>query len=419
MVVPKLRFREFEGEWGQKFLGEITSKVGSGSTPKGGVEVYQESGIPFIRSQNVYDNKLFVDETHISNDLHAQMRGSTVLPNDILLNITGGSIGRSCVVPDDFKEGNVNQHVCIIRVKSEYSPLFLQSFLFSYKGQKLIYQGQTGSGREGINFQSIRLFKLFFPTLPEQQKIAGFLGAVDQKIQQLTQKKALLEEYKKGVMQQIFSQQIRFKREDGKDFPDWEEKRLGDLVLSHKSGASLKPSDFRAFSDFEVIPKKAIGAGGNLILNTRVPTFCSEAFYFTNESSVIDKSYLITTLRDLVPSGPSIGFIVQYNSNVQYILAQGVYALLIDEKRLNREWIIQFSNTVEFRRVMQTIMVGSTQVHIRNHDYFKTKLALPSLEEQQKIATFLSGIDSKIEGVENQLTQTQTFKKGLLQQMFV
>src|SRR5690606_16543894 len=127
---------------------------------------------------------------------------------DVLLNITGASIGRSCLVPKNFKVGNVNQHVCIIRLKREYDPKFIQVFLSSEKGQRLIDQGQTGSGREGLNFQSIRLFKSKFPSLPEQQKIASFLSAVDKKIQQLTRKKELLETYKKGVMQQLFSEEI-------------------------------------------------------------------------------------------------------------------------------------------------------------------------------------------------------------------
>ncbi|MEO6132076.1 MAG: restriction endonuclease subunit S [Saprospiraceae bacterium] len=104
---------------------------------------------------------------------------------------------------------------------------------------------------------------------------------------------------------------------------------------------------------------------------------------------------------------------------MEYILAQGVYALKIDERNLCRNWIIQFSNTISYRKTMQTIKVGSTQVHIRNKDFFKIKMQLPSINEQQKISDYLSNIDIKIESINNQTTQTQIFKKGLLQQMFV
>ena len=102
------------------------------------------------------------------------MKGSKVLANDILLNITGASIGRSCVVPIDFKEGNVNQHVAIIRLKN-YDSNFLQFILSSSIGQKLIFQSQTGSGREGLNFDSIKKFKIYFPSIQEQKKVNNYI----------------------------------------------------------------------------------------------------------------------------------------------------------------------------------------------------------------------------------------------------
>ncbi|MFM6249893.1 MAG: restriction endonuclease subunit S, partial [Dolichospermum sp.] len=153
------------------------------------------------------------------------MQGSIVKSDDILLNITGASIGRSCVVPSNFKIGNVNQHVCIIRLNPNYISRFIQPYLSSERGQKSILSSSVGSGREGLNFQAIRLFKIAIPTHQEQTKIADFLITVDEKIAQLTQKCELLARYKKGVMQQLFSQKLRFKDDDGRDFPDWEEKK--------------------------------------------------------------------------------------------------------------------------------------------------------------------------------------------------
>lgn len=222
--VPELRFPGFEGDWEVKKLGSLTSKIGSGSTPSGGEAVYTTDGILFIRSQNVNNNRLdLTDKTFIPSFIHEKMKGSAVIKGDVLLNITGASIGRSCIVPECVDEANVNQHVCIIRPKNQVDKKYLQAFLSSHKGQKLIYQGQTGSGREGLNFQSIASFKIHFPALPEQQKIADLLSAVDKKIEQLTEKHRLLTEYKKGVMQQIFSQQIRFKDDEGNEYPEWEE----------------------------------------------------------------------------------------------------------------------------------------------------------------------------------------------------
>lgn len=188
---PKLRFKEFSGNWEQYKFKSITIKIGSGNTPKGGEKVYQNQGIPFIRSQNVNKNKLILDNvTFISDEINLKMKGSIVKENDILLNITGASIGRSCVVPKDFIIGNVNQHVCIIRLKNDNSK-FIQSFLSSYRGKKLIFQGQTGSGREGLNLQSISGFKIRLPLLQEQKKIASFLSSIEEQIEGMERKKSL------------------------------------------------------------------------------------------------------------------------------------------------------------------------------------------------------------------------------------
>ena len=174
--VPNLRFPGFEGEWESKKLGEITNKVNSGKTPLGGETIYTKEGVLFIRSQNVNSDKLELDNsTFIPELVNFQMKNSIVKPNDILLNITGASLGRSCVVPHDFEIGNVNQHVCIIRLEKQYNPRFLQPLFSSKKGQIIFTSLQTGSGREGLNFESIKGIKLFIPISDEQQKISNFL----------------------------------------------------------------------------------------------------------------------------------------------------------------------------------------------------------------------------------------------------
>ena len=220
------------------------------------------------------------------------------------------------------------------------------------------------------------------------------------------------------MMQKLFSQQIRFKADDGSEFGEWENKTLSNFIIKHIGGASLKPSDFVEQSEYEVIPKKAIVPNGYLNLDKDNPTYCSEDFFKANLKNTVDNTYLVTVLRDLVPSGPSIGYIVKYMENTQYILAQGVYGFKLKEE-LNKDFLIHFSNTKAYRLVMQSIMVGSTQVHIRNQDFFGIEIPVPCLEEQTKIANFLSAIDQKIEVVAQQIEQAKTWKKGLLQQMFV
>ena len=406
--VPVIRFKEFDVKWDSQLLGNIVSKVGSGSTPSGGVQVYQKTGIPFIRSQNVTGNELVLDETHISESINLKMKGSIVKPHDILLNITGGSIGRTCVVPSDFDIGNVNQHVCIIRLKSDYTPRFLQPFLASHKGQKLLYQGMTGSGREGINFQSIRLFKLNLPALPEQQKIASFLSAVDEKIQQLTKKKALLEQYKKGVMQQLFSGQLRFKDEKGNPYPDWEEKFFKDIVIKYRLGGNYTNTEEETV--YPLIKMGNLGRGKIKLKKLEYIPVDEEidskdkieyGDLFFNTRNTLDLVGKVSIWRNELPEA-------YYNSNLMYLKFEDNFFM---NYRLN---------SYEGLKGLKRFATGTTSVAaIYTKDLLKLPLNMPCLEEQQKIATYLSRIDTKIESVNNQITQTQTFKKGLLQQMFV
>jgi type I restriction enzyme, S subunit len=210
LFTQTLRFQDDLGhdfpDWEEKTLGELCTKVGSGKTPKGGEQVYQTFGVKFIRSQNVAENRLDLScITFVSEAINTEMKGTEVKPLDVLLNITGASIGRSCVVPSSFDRGNVNQHVCIIRPqKTSLDPIFLQLFLSSRFGQKLIEQGQSGSGREGLNFQSIRSFTIPLPSLPEQTKITSFLSALDGKIGAVGEQMRQTQAWKKGLLQQLF-----------------------------------------------------------------------------------------------------------------------------------------------------------------------------------------------------------------------
>jgi len=197
---------------------------------------------------------------------------------------------------------------------------------------------------------------------------------------------------------------------------DWEVGVINDFVETFKGGAALKPSDFVVQKGFPVIPKKAIGRGGKLEIDRLNPTFCSLTFAEANATNIIDESYIVTTLRDLVPSGPSIGYMVQFHSKERYVLAQGVYGFKVNES-ICRDFLVQYSNTLEFRKVMQQIKVGSTQVHIRNKDYFGVTIPLPPLPEQQKIAQILSTVDEKIDIINQQIAETTELKKGLMQRL--
>ncbi len=208
-TVPRLRFPEFreEGEWEQRELGPLTSKVGSGITPTGGDKNYKTDGRPFVRSQNVgWGELLLKDVAFIDEETHQSFDSTEINVSDVLLNITGASIGRSAIADSRITGGNVNQHVCIIRVKpDELSPALLNQFLISERGQKQIDSFQAGGNRQGLNFAQIRSFEIPLPpTENEQRRIADYLSSLDDLIATQNQKIAALKTHKNGLMQQLF-----------------------------------------------------------------------------------------------------------------------------------------------------------------------------------------------------------------------
>lgn len=405
---PQLRFSQFKEHFNKVKLGKLTNKVGSGSTPKGGASSYVSEGIPLIRSQNVKDGYLdLTDTAHIDLKTHSKMKGSHVCSHDVLLNITGASIGRSCVVPSSFVEGNVNQHVCIIRPKKELLDYrYLNQFLRSKYGQKQIDASQAGGGREGLNFEAIKGFSIPVISNSEQQKIADFLTSVDTKISQLTEKHHLLEEYKKGVMQQTFSQTIRFKDKDGQAFPDWKTYPLK-KVLSLQSD-SLNMLDEETYELITV--KRGFGGVVSRGLFKGKDVLVKNQFTIHENEFVISKRQIVHGACGLVPAALD-GAIVSNEYNVFRPV----------EHLLDIDYFNRFATTPIMRRAF---FINSDGVHIekllfKTQSWLKTKVSLPCLKEQQKIAQFLQSIDNKIGAVAEQIEQTKQFKKGLLQQMFV
>ena len=166
-----MRFPEFTEEWKRCIIGELSIKVGSGVTPKGGESVYKTEGHPFVRSQNVGFGHLLLDDiAFIDEEMHLRQKNTELKLDDVLLNITGASIGRSALVNEQIAGGNVNQHVCIIRTKENLVSSFLCNFLLSNYGQRQIDSFQAGGNRQGLNFNKSNLLKLLFRPLKNKGK---------------------------------------------------------------------------------------------------------------------------------------------------------------------------------------------------------------------------------------------------------
>ena len=201
--VPEIRFKGFTDDWEQRKLGDIAVKIGSGKTPSGGKSAYVENGIPLIRSQNVNGDKVdFADIVFIDEATDEPMANSRVYTNDVLLNITGASIGRSAVYKG-LESANVNQHVCIIRPTEGYQPDFIQLNLSSDNGQKQIDASQAGGGREGLNFQEIGKMQFSFPSLNEQKYIGRYFNNFDNLITLHQRKYEKLLDVKKAFLEKL------------------------------------------------------------------------------------------------------------------------------------------------------------------------------------------------------------------------
>ena len=203
--VPEIRFNGFTEDWEQRKLGDITTKIGSGKTPKGGAAAYKDDGIALIRSQNVNGDRVDLsDVVFIDEQTDEDMKNSRVLKGDVLLNITGASIGRSAVFTRELR-ANVNQHVCIIRTKgSDASPEFIQLNIISSNGQNQIDSFQAGGGREGLNFHQIGKMEFLYPGIEEQQKIGQYFANLDHLITLHQRKCNELKEIKKYMLQNMF-----------------------------------------------------------------------------------------------------------------------------------------------------------------------------------------------------------------------
>lgn len=200
--------------WAWCRLGEICSKTGSGSTPKGGKAAYPTSGIKFLRSQNVYNDGLRYDGiAYISETTHEKMKGTKVEPEDLLLNITGGSIGRCCVVPKDFDTGNINQHVAIIRTVQSFLGNFVHNVICSPYFQKMIIEVQTGAGREGLPKNKMDNIVFALPPESEQVEINNRVHSLIEKCKELETEITKSEQHAQMLMQAMLKEAFEGKKE--------------------------------------------------------------------------------------------------------------------------------------------------------------------------------------------------------------
>tara|TARA_R110000737_G_scaffold61221_2_gene88295 strand:+ start:8919 stop:10250 length:1332 start_codon:yes stop_codon:yes gene_type:complete len=426
---PALRFKGFDGEWKNFGFNELILKANQGVNTTTEKVKYSENGITVIKSNNIGENVIdFSGVNYVDVETYERLN-SNCKPEkgDILYCNIGSALGSAAILNTKGKV-LINWNVYRIQYKKDVINVVLFCQLLNLK-KRTIMRYATLSTMPFISSKAFNHIYFNIPDFPEQQKIASFLSAVDEKIQQLTKKKELLEQYKKGVMQQLFSQKIRFRRnindpevqaviENGRkkgllvdpnmEYPDWEEKFFKDVVIEYRLGGNYTNTEVET-----IYPLIKMGNLGRGKMNTKKLEYIpiDEEIYpkdkieygdlFFNTRNTLDLVGKVSIWRNELP-------IAYYNSNLMYLKFEDNFFM---NYRLN-------SN--EGVKELKRLATGTTSVAaIYTKDLLKLILNIPCLEEQQKIATYLSNIDSKIDSVNQQITQTQTFKKGLLQQMFV
>jgi type I restriction enzyme S subunit len=408
--VPALRFMDFEGMWTKMRLDSVSAKISDGThfSP----QLYEQGNYKYISSKNIRNGYMILDDVpYVSDEVHKEIYSRCdVQFNDILLTKDGASTGNVCLNELD-EEFSLLSSVAMIRCDAKGAiNEYVYQYICSPYGQYEIRSTIAGQAITRITLEKLRGYKFSFPSLPEQQKIASFLSAVDEKIQQLTKKKALLEQYKKGVMQQLFSGQLRFKDENGNPYPDWKRGRFSKFIKLYR-GSSPRPIVKYVTTDESGVNWIKIG-DTKQSENYRI-SFVSEKI--TREGSL--KSRFVEKGEIILANSMSFG--KSYLLEVSGCIYDGWFVLREYEESFDKEFMLQVLNSDLLQRQYLRLSTGGVVQNINSDIVYSTLLFCPVIEEQQKIATYLSRIDTKIEAVNNQITQTQTFKKGLLQRMFV
>ena len=407
MVAPKLRFQEFDGDWESKKLKDLTDilKCGVASTPK----YVTEGGYPFLSAQNISRNgeMNYSKVNNISDDFYKKISKTKLLKGDILYSRVGASYGVAAIF-DREEEYGVYVSLTHIRVNDTLNNIFLKQFLNSPKARIQAEQGVfQGGGVQNLNVGVVEEFNLTLPSKQEQTKIATFLSAVDEKIAQLSQKHQLLSQYKQGMMQKLFSQQIRFKADDGSECEGWEE------TIFEKIGVFLKG---KGISKADIVPDGKIPCIRYGELYTYYGEVISKIISSTNIEA---KNLVLSKANDiLIPASGETQIDIATASCVlqdNIALSGDLNIFRTKENGIFLSYLIRSKLKMQIAQLAQ----GNSVVHLYASQLKGVSFSLPCLEEQTKIANFLSAIDQKIEVTSQQIEQAKQWKKGLLQQMFV
>lgn len=382
MAAPKLRFKEFDQIWDNlKYKDVLTIKYGKDHKllNEGEFPVYGTGGVMRYADQYLHDGE------------------------SILIG-RKGTIDQPKYVNEKFWTVDT---LFYTQIKDNSIPLFLYQHALQVNWLGL----NEATGVPSLNTTSINNVDIALPSKEEQTKIANFLSAVDEKIAQLSQKLHLLEQYKQGMMQQLFSQKIRFKADDGSDFGEWEEKELKD-VADVKGGKRI-PKGFSLVSENTGHPYITVSD-----MNRSYGIDDTNIRYVPLEVVDVIKRYTITDNDIFISVAGTLGIIGKIPPEFNGAnLTENADKLT--NLKCHQNFLIYLLDSGYLSELIESTATTSAQPKLALYAIEQLEVNLPCLEEQTKIADFLSTIDQKMDVVSEQLKQAKTWKKGLLQQMFV
>lgn len=408
-------------------IKDYTTKVGSGVTPRGGADTYLDKGIPLFRSQNVTnDGFLLEDIAYISEEVDEVMKGTRVKPGDVLLNITGASIGRCFYTSNDFDRGNVNQHVCIIRTKKNVTlPSYLHYCLVSDKGQEQINLTQTGANREGLSIEDIKGFSFDIPSIGEQQRIVDYLdaklGKIDARIAVLEKEQDAYARLKKSVIHHAVTRGLDPNvslKDSGIEWigmiPEhWETKRIKDVVSDIFTGVS-------PVYEYENDNKNYVFGQRNnqdYGIDLEGIKYAKDDFFKTRLPKEFLKygDVLLNTL-----GGGSVGRTGYYNIEDNIPIITDGHVMIIRSKTYNTRYMYYYLCSRKER--LEMMAIGSTnQAFFNISDIRIISLPMPSLDEQQTIASYLDDkcakIDVAIANIGKQTDALKRLKRSLINEV--
>ena len=412
MGKPTIRFEGYTDDWEQRKVGELLEErneqapmsadyplmafiANHGVAPKG--ERYDRSALVNDETGKKYKRTEFGDFIYSSNNLETGSIG---------LN----KYGNACISPvySIFKSTG----------KAELDFLGRRFLKKDFINEMVKWRQGVVYGQWKIHETDFMKIQVTIPNMEEQKEIGQYFDHLDHLITLHQRKCEETKKLKKFMLQKIFPQkgekvpEIRFSGFTA----DWEQRKLGDVIEKLTGGASIAPDDYVDVG-YRTIPKGAVNSSG--VADMSGCKIVSENFFKKNISSKISSGELVTSLRDLVPTAPNMGRIVRICGETEdFLMPQGVYSIIVKE-RISEDFLITYSNSPEYRKIIMAEKNGSTQVHIRNGEFLNIDIPLPSHEEQRKIGEYFKTLDHLITLHQHKCEEVQNIKKFMLQNMFI